>query len=147
MTDSQFLEQAAFLNSQEIADGLLASQLSPSAGVRQFGVQEVSDHLSLNSLLQSIVSLEGLPPPPQLSSLFQSQINSFESVFGPSSDAQYLTNEVAGHQQSLLLYQTEALNGTDPLLRSYAQGSLAILQAHLNQATALLASNGSFGFG
>ena len=145
--DSQFLEQAAFLNSKEIADGLLASQLSPSAAVRQFGVQEVTDHVSLNSLLQSIVSLEGLPPPPQLSTLFQSQINTFESVFGPSSDAQYLTNEVAGHQQSLLLYQTEALNGADPLLRSYAQGSVTVLQGHLNQASTLLASNDSFGFG
>jgi hypothetical protein len=27
--DVQFLKQAAFLNGQEIADGLLASQLSP----------------------------------------------------------------------------------------------------------------------
>jgi putative membrane protein len=145
--DLQFLEQAAFLNSQEIADGLLASQQSPSFAVRQFGVQEVTDHVSLNSLLRSIVSLEGLPPPQQLSTLFQSQINSFESAFGPSSDTQYLNNEVAGHQQSLLIYQNEALNGTDPLLRSYAQGSVTVIQGHLNQASTLLASNNSFGFG
>ncbi len=43
--DLQFLEQAAFLNGQEIADGLLASQLSPSFAVSQLGVQEVTDHV------------------------------------------------------------------------------------------------------
>lgn len=144
--DLQFLEQAAFLNGQEIADGLLASQLSPSFAVSQLGVQEVTDHVSLNSLLQSIVTLEGLPAPPQLSALFQTQINSFESAFGPNSDTQYLNTEVAGHQQSLLIYQTEALNGEDPLLRSYAQGSVTVIQGHLNQASNLLASNDSFGF-
>jgi putative membrane protein len=142
--DLQFLEQAAFLNSQEIADGLLASQLSPSFAVSQFGVQEVIDHVSLNSLLGPIVTLEGLPAPQELSALFQTQINSFESAFGPSSDTQYLNTAVAGHQQSLLIYQTEALNGADPLLRSYAQGSVATIQGHLNQASSLLASSGSF---
>jgi putative membrane protein len=145
--DLQFLEQAAFLNSQEIADGLLASQLSPTFAVSQFGVQEVTDHNSLNSVLRLIVAQEGLPAPQQLSALFQTQINSFESAFGPSSDAQYLNNEVAGHGQSLLLYQNEALNGSDPLLRSYAQGSAGLLQGHLSQALSLLASTQSYGFG
>ena len=107
----------------------------------------MTDHVSLNSLLRSIVALEGLPAPPQLSALFQAQINGFESVFGPNSDTQYLSNEVAGHQQSLLLYQAEALNGADPLLRSYAQGSVGILQGHLNQASTLLALNNSLSFG
>ncbi len=73
-----------------------------------------------------------MPAPPQLSTLFQTQINSFESAFGPNSDTQYLNAEVAGHQQSLLIYQTEALNGEDPLLRSYAQGSVTVIQGHLN---------------
>jgi putative membrane protein len=145
--DVQFLQQAAFLSGQEIANGLIASQLSPGFAVRQFGAQEVTDHTSLNNLLRSIVALEGLPAPPQLSALFQTQINSFESAFGPNSDAQYLSNEVAGHQQALLLYQTEALNGADPLLRSYAQGSAGILQGHLNQASSLLALNNSSSFG
>ena len=145
--DVQFLQQAAFLNGQEIADGLLASQLSAGFAVRQFGTQEVTDHTSLNNLLRSIVALEGLPAPPQLSALFQTQINSFESAFGPNSDTQYLNTEVAGHQQSLLLYQAEALNGADPLLRSYAQGSVGILQGHLNQASSLLALNDSSSFG
>ncbi len=113
--------------------------------MRQFGVQELVDHSSLNNLLQSIVNLEGLPPPQQLSALFQTQMNNFESVFGPNSDSQYLNNEVAGHQQSLLIYQNEALNGQDPLVRSYAQGSVAVLQGHLNTATDLLGTN-HFGF-
>jgi putative membrane protein len=145
--DVQFLQQAAFLNGQEIADGLLASQLSPGFAVRQFGTQEVTDHTSLNSLLRSIVALEGLPAPQELSALFQTQINIFESAFGPNSDTQYLNTEVAGHQQSLLLYQTEALNGADPLLRSYAQGSVGILQGHLSQASSLLTLNDSSSFG
>ena len=102
------------------------------------------DHLSLDSLLQATVTLEGLPAPQKLSALLQTQINSFESAHGPSSDTQYLNTAVAGHQQSLLIYQTEALSGADPLLRSYPQGSVATIQGHLNQASNLLASSGSF---
>ena len=145
--DVQFLQQAAFLSGQEIANGLIAAQLSPGFAVRQFGAQEVTDHTSLNNLLRSIAALEGLPAPPQLSALFQAQINSFEAAFGPNSDTQYLSTEVAGHQQALLLYQAEALGGADPLLRSYAQGSVGILQGHLNQASSLLALNNSASFG
>ena len=145
--DLQFLEQAAFLNAQEVADGSLAAQFSPNFAVRQFGVQEVTDHGSLNSLLQSIVRQEGLPTPQELTPLFQTQINSFESAYGPNSDTQYLNNEVAGHQQGLLIYQNEAVNGTDPLLRSYAQAGAIVIQGHLNQASTLLASYNSYGFG
>ena len=145
--DVQFLQQAAFLSGQEIADGLTAAQLSPGFAVRQFGTQEVTDHTSLNNLLRSIAALEGLPAPPQLSALFQAQINGFEAAFGPNSDTQYLSTEVAGHQQALLLYQAEALGGADPLLRAYAQGSVGILQGHLSQASSLLALNNSSTFG
>jgi predicted outer membrane protein len=53
---------------------------------------------------------------------------------------------VLEHQQSLLIYQNEALNGTDPLLRSYAQGEAPVLQGHLNQALNLLAFPDNFGF-
>ena len=145
--DVQFLQQAAFLSGREIANGLIAAQLSPGFAVRQFGTQEVTDHTSLNNLLRSIVALEGLPAPPQLSALFQTQINAFEAAFGPNSDTQYLSTEVAGHQQALLLYQAEALGGADPLLRAYAQGSAGALQGHLGQAAGLLALNNSSSFG
>ncbi len=144
--DLQFLDQATFLNATEIADGLLASQLSPSFAVAQFGFEELVDHTSLNVLLQSITQTEGLPTPVALTAVFQSQINNYESVFGPNSDQDYLNKEVLGHQQSLTIYQQEAQSGQDPLLRSYAQGSISVLQGHLNQATNLLGSENCCGF-
>ena len=97
--------------------------------------------------MQSIVNLEGLPAPQEVSSLFQTQINTYESVFGPNSDSQYLSTNVAEQQQSLLLYQNEAQNGQDSLLRSYASGSVTVLQGQLNQAQSLLSSTNSSGFG
>ncbi|MDQ2801602.1 MAG: DUF4142 domain-containing protein [Pseudomonadota bacterium] len=144
--DLQFIAQAAQSGTTDIADGLLAAQLSGSPAVNQLGVQEVTDHVSLNNLLLFITQTDGLPTPPALTPLYQSQANSAKYQFGPNSDQQYLMKEVLGHQQDLNLYQTEAANGQDPLLRSFAQGSIPVLQQHLSTATNLLNFGDTYGY-
>jgi putative membrane protein len=137
--DLQFLDQAATSGVTEITEDRLAIALSPTFAVVGFAQQDLSDHTSLDTQLTSIAQSEGLPLPVAFTSpAVQSSIATQLNLFGPASDEEYLLDMLGAHRQDISNFQQEVALGQDPQLRSFAEGALPTLEAHLNAATTLL---------
>jgi putative membrane protein len=128
--DRNFIAQAAYGGWGEIALGRLAQQQGSSQAVRDFGRQMVADHTQANQELASLASARGISPPTAPDPGRQAVASALESASGSNFDRQYVQQQIADHEVSMVLFQNAANTSQDPQLRAFAQKYAPIIQRH-----------------
>ena len=111
-------------------DGQLAGTKG-SSGVQAVGQRMVADHTQANNQLMSIAKGADIMVPMMVDTKHMAIHTMLTGLSGASFDAKYLSTEKTGHEQTIALFKTEAADGTDPQLKSFASTTLPTLQQHL----------------
>ncbi len=136
-SDSTFIDQAARAGLAEVQAGQLAAHQSPRPAVHQFAEMMVHDHTEINDQLTALARQKQVTPPTAPADDQVAEIQRLQTLHGRVFDRTYLSDQVAGHQQALNLFQTEAQQGTDPDVKAFAARYVPTIQDHLQEAERL----------
>jgi putative membrane protein len=131
---SKFATNAAQGGMAEVELGRLATQRAGDASVREFGARMVADHSRANTELKSIAGQKGIQLPSDLNSEQKSEVDKLAKMSGAEFDKEYMSAMVKDHETDVKDFQTEASEGNDPEIKSFASKTLPILQGHLQMA-------------
>ena len=107
----------------------------------------ITDHVAANTHLGQLAEQKGIPyPKTNLNVTEQGNTSQNMSADQPSntttpvlSARDYMQKEVAEHQKTVALFQSEAQNGVDRDIKVFVGSTLPTLQAHLQMAEEYLA--------
>ena len=117
---------------------ILGPMMGPdSLSVRAFGQMMIAEHSKANDELRALSKKHGVSIPNVLSAPKQKQVDSLMVLTGKAFDMAYTKMMVASHQETVSLFQSEAVSGTNSDLKSWAATKLPVLQQHLAAATSM----------
>jgi putative membrane protein len=131
---SKFAANAAQGGMMEIELGRLALQHAGDPSVRAFGRKMVTDHTAANAELKGVAARKNLTLPGELNSDQKSTIDKLAKMSGAEFDKEYMSDMVKDHETDVKEFQTQANEGTDVDIKSFAGKTLPILQEHLQMA-------------
>ncbi|MBV9654260.1 MAG: DUF4142 domain-containing protein [Acetobacteraceae bacterium] len=144
-SDTTFINEAAAGGLAEVKLGELASQRGGTKAVRQFGQQMVHDHTPVNDELMQLAQRKQLSPSTTLDAANQAIYDRLSGERGRAFDQDYLSGQLAAHQDQLQLFQNEAQNGTDPQVRAFAQQHVGVIQRHVEELQRMTAAGSRHG--
>jgi putative membrane protein len=103
--------------------------------VQKYARQMIKDHTKANNNLMKIAAKKQMIPPTAPNAEQTQMLTQLQQASGAEFDRVYM--EMAGneaHQKMLGLFQSEANNGTDAELKSFAAKTLPTVQKHLRMA-------------
>lgn len=136
--DVAFLQAAWQANSSEIVDATLAQGKATETATREFASWMLGDHGSVAGTLTTLANQLGVTLPSSFTAAQSSQFAQLASLSGATFDQNYSIDEVADHQQTLALFETEAAKGENPALVAFAKQLIPTLEAHLQGAATLV---------
>ncbi|MBV8094280.1 MAG: DUF4142 domain-containing protein [Acetobacteraceae bacterium] len=136
-TDQTFVREAAAGNMAEVQEAQLAQQKAANAEIKAFASKMVADHTQAQNELQQIASLEKINLPAEPTPAQRRNYTELSRLSGAQFDRKYAQQQVSDHQRTIELFRTEASNGRNQQLKTYAQKTLPILQQHLQMAEGL----------
>lgn len=138
---SDYIMKAGQSDQFEIQEGQIASSMGRSPAVKSFGMMMVNEHRKTTELLMRAVSMTGMspPPPPPLTPDQQAQIDQLRTLSGADFDRTYVSQQLAAHQEALMVHADYAKGGSDASLRKVAASTVPIVQGHLRTLTTLQA--------
>jgi putative membrane protein len=136
-TDATFINLAGTSGIEEITFGQLAQTKASRAAVRNYAAQMVTDHTAANQQLIALAQAKQMTPPSSMDMLHQQLFQKLQGMRGQAFDRAYMDSQVQDHVMVVEAFHTEATNGTDPQVRSFAQQNLPTMQQHLQMARGL----------
>ena len=131
-----FIENAAIGDRYEIESARLALQRSRSPQVRAAAEQMIADHTANTHHLTAALEMNetrGLPQPPSaLDSRRQMMIDHLQGAPEDKFDADYASQQVMAHEETVSLMRSYASGGDNAQLRSLAQSALPVVERHLD---------------
>ncbi|MDZ7964520.1 MAG: DUF4142 domain-containing protein [Nostoc sp. DedSLP03] len=136
--DRQFITEAAQGGLAEVQLGQLASQRGTSDAVKQYGQRMVQDHTLANNQLKQLATQKGVTLPTTIGTKNQQVKQRLSKLSGTNFDRQYLNQMLQDHEKDVSLFQTEAEQGQDADVKTFAGQTLPILQDHLQEVRSLI---------
>ena len=127
--DQSFMAAAAKGGMMEVEMGKLAQKNGTSAEVKKLGSMMVTDHSKANKELMALAKKKGVTldaSKPQMASIEP----------GSNFDSEWLSQMDSDHQKTIKEFETEAKNGSDADVKSWAQKTLPTLQKHMKAVEA-----------
>ncbi len=137
--DANFITVATQGGLAEIAEAQIAEKQSHNTSILNFAKTMITDHTAANQQLAQIAAKKGVTPPSSPSDAQTQEANTLSAETGRKFNHDYITDQIAGHQSMLTVFQTEASSGTDPDLKAYAEQTEPTVQHHLDMADAISA--------
>ena len=139
LTAQAFVNAAAASDKFEIESSKLAASQASSAAVKSFATKMISAHTASTAKLKSTV--KGMNPPltpdDTLSPDQQSTLDSLKGKKGADFDTAYASAQVDAHQKTLDALKGYAASGDNATLKTFANGLIPTVTAHLNMAKGL----------
>jgi putative membrane protein len=127
--DQKFVESAAIGGLYEVEAGRIAEK-SANRQVKQFGARMVRDHGAANAKLKQIVTAQGGSVPQSLDQEHQQELDHLRSLHGSEFAQAYMQNMVKDHDTDAQEFGQAAQSLDDPQLKSFAQQTLKVIEAH-----------------
>ena len=143
---TDYLMKAGQSDQFEIQEGQLASSMGKLPSVKTFGMMMVTEHRKTTETLMKAVSSTGMspPPPPPLTADQQAQIDQLRGLSGAEFDKAYVSQQIASHQEALMVQANYSKGGSEAKLRKVASSTVPIVQGHLDTLMTLQAkTNGA----
>lgn len=138
-----FASEAAEDGLAEVGMGRLGIQKASSPEVRDYARHIVEDHSRNEQQLKTAAASSGVSLPTTPGPDEEKAMRRLSSLSGPEFDRAFMRQMVADHRETLAMYERQASDGKDAVLRAYAAQSVPALRQHLTQAEALAARIGS----
>lgn len=136
--DVAFLKQAAQNGHAEVESSKLALTKASNTQVKGFAQQMVDDHTKANQELAALASSKGVEVPKEPSVAQKAKMKMLSAADGANFDKRYAeTVGVAGHQDTLKLFQKASTGAADPDVKAFATKTLPTLNHHLQMAQEL----------
>jgi putative membrane protein len=132
--DQTFAKKAVVGGLAEVQLGKMAVEHATSPDVKQFGQRMVEDHGNANRELMALVEKKGIAVPTALDQQHQAEADRLAKLQGAAFDRAYIQHMVKDHEEAMRLFSTQAKEGHDTELRSFAVKTLSTLEEHLNMA-------------
>lgn len=134
-----FVNAAAASDRFEIESSKLAATAASSANVKKFAAQMISAHTASTAKLKS--TLAGMKPPltpdDALNADQQQKLDSLKSLKGTAFDTAYASAQAQAHEMALGALKSYSTSGDNATLKTFANGLIPIVTAHLNTAQGL----------
>lgn len=134
-----FVNAAAASDKFEIETSKLASAAGASSATKAFADKMISAHTASTAKLKS--TLSGMTPPvtpvDTLTAEQQSTLDNLKTLKGADFDAAYKTAQVDAHTKTLDALKNYSASGDTPALKTFADGLIPTVTAHLNMAKSL----------
>ena len=139
MTAQALANAAAASDKFEIETSKLASAQASSAAVKSFAAKMISAHTASTAKLKSTASgmSPAMTPDDSLSAEQQSTLDGLKTKKGADFDSAYAAAQVEGHQKTLDALKNYAASGDNATLKTFANGLIPTVTAHLNMAKGL----------
>lgn len=122
----------------EIESSRLALERSRNPAVRSFAQMMIDHHTRTTQDMMAAAQRAGLNlPPPTMLPPQAAALERVRSAGMSDFDATYKREQIAGHEQALMLHQNYASGGDLPAFRDVATRTVPIIQQHLSQAQGL----------
>jgi putative membrane protein len=140
--DKQYLQAIHQVNLFEIEAGNMAQQQASDQQVKDLGAMFVTDHTQLDQTVQSTASSAGVTLPDSPTADQQAVLDQLKGLNGSEFDTQWVTAQLTAHNQAVQATETEIAQGSDSSVKQIAETALPVLQAHIDELTALAQSLG-----
>lgn len=136
-----FVNTAAASDAFEIESSKLALTNASSASVKSYARKMIKAHTASTAKLKATTATlsPALTPDPALNAEQQQTIDQLKSLNGAAFDQAYIAAQAAGHQQTLDALKAYAATGDVPQLKTFANGLIPTVAAHLNMVKGLKA--------
>lgn len=140
--DTQYLQAIHQVNLFEEDAGKLAKERGSDQQVKDLGEMFVTDHNQLDQSVKSTASSAGVDLPQEVAQDQEAVLNQLEGLNGSEFDTQWVTAQLTMHNQAVQATETEIAQGSDSSVKQIAETALPVLQAHIDELTALAQSLG-----
>lgn len=134
-TAKHFLIVASIKNLQEVSCGQLAVQKAMNPEVKMFGQMMVKDHGEAEQKLLALAKSHGIVLPADATGGIKPDLCLINA--GPKFDQLYVHGMVAGHGNTVQVFENYATVGKDPAVKAFAQQMLPALKHHLMEIKAI----------
>ncbi|HEY5337006.1 MAG TPA: DUF4142 domain-containing protein [Rhizomicrobium sp.] len=138
-----FVTAAATSDMYEVEAGKIAEDRSRSADVKAFAKKMVKAHTETTDQVKAILAQGTVDaaPPAHLDDRRQGMIDDLRGASAADFDTRYLSQQVAAHNEALILMQGYAKDGDVIALKKFAAATAPVVQDHLNMAEDLQKQN------
>lgn len=137
----QFLNNAVIGNMYEIEAAQVALERCQSEEIRGFARKMIEDHTTAGHQMKSALRMHEAKdvgdPPMELDDRRRGMVDHLQEAKAEDFDKRYLDQQLAAHDETATLLRTYIENGDNPQLRSWAMGSLPVVERHLEMARRL----------
>lgn len=139
LTAQGFANAAAASDKFEIESSRLAATAASSAAVKRFAEQMIKAHTDSTAKLKSTLSgmNPAVTPSDTLTADQQAKLDSLKGLKGAQFDTAYAQAQAAAHQMTLDTLKSYAASGDNAQLKTFANGLIPTVTAHLNTAKSL----------
>jgi putative membrane protein len=139
MTAQGFANAAAASDNFEISSSKLAATSATSAAVKSFAAKMIAAHTGSTAKLKATASglSPAITPDDTLSPAQQQSLDSLKGLNGAAFDTAYASAQVDAHQKTLDALKGYASGGDNAQLKTFANGLIPTVTAHLNMAKGL----------
>lgn len=132
--DSQFLVDAAEINSEEIKFGQLAQQNSDMIDVKELGKMMESEHSQILASLTALANKKTMTIPTILTNVAKDDYDKLNKKSGIAFNNEYCMMMVKGHEDAITLFEKASTECSDSDIRNWALATLPNLRNHLDHA-------------
>jgi putative membrane protein len=136
--DQQFMLTAASVSTAEIDLAQLALRQSSNPAVRQFAQRMVDDHTRINAELTQVAEAKKVVLLKAMDPANHTLYSELSKLSASAFDHQYTLAQFNVHHMGNALYHSEAENGQDPDVRSFAAKYLPVGLEHIKMAQAMM---------
>jgi putative membrane protein len=128
----EFAQKAAMSDMFEIESSKLAVEKSEDADVKAFAQQMITDHSKASEELMATLQQAGsdMAVPAMLDGPHRDKLEKLTSAAGSDFDAEYVSMQVAGHDEAVALFTAFSEQGDNDALKAFAQKTLPTLKMH-----------------
>jgi putative membrane protein len=139
--DKQFVTAAAQGNLAEVELGKLALKQASKTEVKQFAERMVQDHTQAYNELKLLASQQKITFPAGIGKQNQATLTNLSKLSGSAFDQTYMNNMVEAHIKTESLFEQEAEQGEDPVLKTWAAKILPTVKEHLQMARSIVGND------
>jgi putative membrane protein len=142
-TTGGFVTNAAIADMYEIAAGNLAGEKGQNAQVKEYGKMLVADHTRTSGEMKTAAQgVADVTMPTAMDERRQGMVDNLRQAPAGEFDRVFLAQQIAAHEENVLLHETYAENGDNAALKALAAKNLPGLRQHLERARQLEGSMG-----
>jgi putative membrane protein len=134
-TAKHFLIIASIKNLQEVSSGQLAAQMASRTEVKSFGLMMIKDHGDAEQKLLAVAKAQGIQLPTTATGGIQPDL--LLKNAGRNFDNLYVHGMVAGHANTVQVFENYAITGKNPAIKAFAQQMLPVIRQHLAEIKAI----------